>query len=143
MNYDTKQLLQMSHVELDEIFRKSPPGEMPDGRMKGTFIVAPGTWVTAGTAELIWLVVWRGKVFYGNEVKNQISPFSFESVPARVYKAPSRFDGNECIVLDYSETSVIARWVRDEIREVAQGLYLGKVWLAGVRMPDFILEREA
>jgi hypothetical protein len=30
----------MSHVELDELFRKSPPGEMPDGRMKGTFIVA-------------------------------------------------------------------------------------------------------
>jgi hypothetical protein len=30
--------------------------------------------------------------------------------------------------LDYSETSLLARCVRDEIREVADGLYLGLVF---------------
>jgi hypothetical protein len=29
---------------------------------------------------------------------------------------------------DYSETSLLARCVRDEIREVADGLYLGRVF---------------
>ena len=28
-------------------------------------------------------------------------------------------DQKECIVLDYSETSLLAHWVRDEIREVS------------------------
>ena len=26
-------------------------------------------------------------------------------------------DGKECIVLDYSETSLLAHWIRDEIRD--------------------------
>jgi hypothetical protein len=38
-------------------------------------------------------------------------------------------DAKECIVLDYSETSLVAHWVRDEIREVALHIYLGKVYL--------------
>ena len=28
-------------------------------------------------------------------------------------------DNKDCIVLDYSETSLLAHWIRDEIREVA------------------------
>jgi hypothetical protein len=31
-------------------------------------------------------------------------------------------------VLDYSETSLIAGWLRDEIRQIGQGFYLGKVY---------------
>ena len=61
-------------------------------------------------------------------------------VPARVYKGASRFDDEECIILDYSKTSFIASWVRDEIREISRGVYLGKVYLLGARMPDFVLE---
>ena len=47
---------------------------------------------------------------------------------AKVYKEASWFDGKETIVLDYSKTSFVARKVRDEIREVAPGLYLGLVF---------------
>jgi hypothetical protein len=95
-------------------------------------------------AELIRLVAWQGKVFDAEHgmATNRLLPLSFESVPARVYRAASRFDGKECIVLDYPETSFVARWVRDEIREIAPGLYLGKVYLAGMQMPNFLLERE-
>jgi hypothetical protein len=31
-------------------------------------------------------------------------------------------------VLDYSQTSIVAQWIRDEIREVSPGLYLGLVY---------------
>jgi hypothetical protein len=75
-------------------------------------------------------------------VTNLVLPFGLKAVSARVYKAASRFDGNACIVLDYSDTSIVAHWVRDEIREVAPGVYLGKTYLAGVRLADFTLERE-
>ena len=46
----------------------------------------------------------------------------------------------ECIVLDYSETSLLAHWIRDEIREVAPRTYLGKVYLGKKRLIDFALE---
>jgi hypothetical protein len=30
------------------------------------------------------------------------------------------------IVLDFSETSLVAQWIRDEIRQIGPGMYLGK-----------------
>ena len=59
---------------------------------------------------------------------------------ARVYKAPSWLDGKECIVLDYSQTSLVASHVRDEIRLVDAGLYLGKVYWDSKRLIDFSLD---
>ena len=40
----------------------------------------------------------------------------------RSTRAPSWLDSKECIVLDYSETSLVAHWIRDEIRQIAPGL---------------------
>lgn len=31
-------------------------------------------------------------------------------------------------MLDYSETSFFAHWIRDEIRQIGPGFYLGKVY---------------
>jgi hypothetical protein len=52
------------------------------------------------------------------------------SILAKVYKAPSWLgNGRECILLDYSQTSVEAHWILDEIRLIqAPGFYLGKVY---------------
>ena len=63
-----------------------------------------------------------------------------KAIIARVYKGESWLDHKECIVLDYSETSMIASWVRDEIRMVQPGLYLGKVYGGQKRLIDFALE---
>ena len=62
------------------------------------------------------------------------------AIIAKVYKGSSWLDNKECIVLDYSETSLVAHWVRDEIREVAPHVYLGKVYLGKKRLIDFALE---
>ena len=59
---------------------------------------------------------------------------------ARVYKGPSWLDGKECIVLDYSDTSIIAHYVRDEIRLISPNFYLGKVYWAKERLIDFCLQ---
>ena len=61
-------------------------------------------------------------------LRNRILPFGLNAIIAKVYKAPSWLDGKECIVLDYSETSLVAHWIRDEIRLIGPGLYLGKVY---------------
>jgi hypothetical protein len=134
-------VLEMSQAELDELFRSSPAGQMPTGRGEGLAIVAPGTAVSKVAARLVRRLVWKGKVFdqRGESLRNRLLPFDLEAIVARVYRGPSQLDGNECIVLDYSRTSLVARWVRDEIREISPGRYLGLAYLAKRRLLHFVL----
>jgi hypothetical protein len=142
MAYDVAQLLTMTQAQLDDLFRASAAGDIPDGPAKGTAIIAPGTKYSEAIAEVINHFGWQGKVFDAKKgvLKNKILAFGFEAILARVYKGPSWLDGNECIVLDYSETSILAHYVRDEIRLIGPGFYLGKVYWAKDRLIDFCLQ---
>jgi hypothetical protein len=142
MVYDIPQLLAMSQAQLDELFTNSPPGDIPDGEGTGTAIVAPSTTYTQEIAQFISHFAWQGKVFDAQKgvLKNKILPFGLNAIIARVYKAPSWLDGKECIVLDYSETSLIAHWIRDEIRQIGPNVYLGKVYWNKKRLIDFALQ---
>ena len=142
MPYDVPQLLAMTQAQLDDLFRASPPGDIPNGSAKGTAIIAPGTRYSEPIAEMINYFGWQGKVFDAQKglLKNKISMFGFEAIVARVYKGPSWLDGKECIVLDYSDTSLVAHWIRDEIRLINPGFYLGKVYWDKERLIDFCLQ---
>jgi len=136
------EMLKMSQADLDDWFTKSPAGEIPKGEAKGTAIVAPGTTYTQDIANFINHFAWQGKVFDREKgvLRNKITPFGLNAIIAKVYKGESWMDGKECIVLDYSETSLLAHWIRDEIREVAPRTYLGKVYWSKKRLIDFALE---
>jgi hypothetical protein len=140
--YDVAQLLKMSQNELDELFTKSASGEIPDGEAEGTAIVAPGTTYSLDIATFINQFAWQGKVFDSKKgvLKNRIRLFGLNAIIAKVYKAPSWLDNKECIVLDYSDTSFVAQWIRDEIRQIAPGFYLGKVYWNKKRLIDFALK---
>ena len=142
MAYDVPQLLGMSQSQLDELFTKSPTGEIPDGEGKGTAIVAPGTSYTQDIAQFISFFAWQGKVFDAKNgvLRNRILPLGLNAIVAKVYKGQSWLDGKECIVLDYSDTSLVARWIRDEIRQIGPKMYLGKVYWDKKRLIDFALE---
>lgn len=142
MEYDAAKLMAMSQIQLDDLFKASPAGDIPNGPAKGTAIIAPGTTYTANIAELINHFGWQGKVFDAQKglLKNKILAFGLEAVIAKVYKGKSWLDDKECIVLDYSETSLIAHWVRDEIRQIGPGFYLGKVYFDKSRLIDFCLQ---
>jgi len=142
MSYDVAQLLTMNQKALDELFTASPAGDIPDGPAKGTAIIAPGTRYSEDIAEVINLFGWQGKVFDAKRglLKNSITIFHVQAIVARVYKAPSWLDGKECIVLDYSDTSVVAHYVRDEIRLIGPKFYLGKVYWKKDRLIDFCLQ---
>jgi len=144
MAYTVPQLLAMSQAELDELFKNSPPGEIPDGDAEGTAIIAPGTTYSDNVARIISHFAWQGKSFDGKKgvLRNRILPFGLNAIIARVYKGPSWLDGKECIVLDYSDTSLLAKWIRDEIRQIGPGTYLGKVYWDGKRLIDFALQFE-
>jgi hypothetical protein len=135
-------LLKMSQPQLDELFTNSPPGDIPDGSANGTAIVAPGTTYSEEIARFINHFGWQGKTFDAKKgvLRNRILSFGLNAIIAKVYKAPSWLDAKECIVLDYSETSLLAHWIRDEIREIAPGLYLGKVYWGKNRLIDFAIQ---
>jgi hypothetical protein len=142
MALDAAQLIAMSQAELDDLFKKSPAGEIPDGAAKGTAIIAPGTVFSKEIAELINLFTWQGKTFDAKRgvLTNKVSIVGFNAIVAEVYKGESWLDRKECIVLDYSKTSMVAHWIRDEIRLVGPNFYLGKVYWAQKRLIDFCLE---
>ena len=144
MAYDVEKLMEMSQQELDELFSGVEAGPIPDGEAEGTAIVAPGTRFTPLVAKFINSFAWQGKVFDSEKgvLKNRILPFGLNAILAKVYKDKSWLDGKECIVLDYSDTSLVAHWIRDEIRAIAPGVYLGKVYWDDKRLIDFLLEFE-
>ena len=135
-------LLKMSQAQLDELFTNSPTGDIPNGEGKGTAIIAPGTTYSQDIAEFINHFAWQGKIFDSQKglLRNEILPFGLRAIIAKIYKAPSWLDSKECIVLDYSETSLLAHWIRDEIRSIAPATYLGKVYWDKKRLIDFALE---
>ena len=141
MAYDVQQLLDMSQQQLDDLFRASPPGDLPDGEAEGTAIIAPGTRYTESIARIINFFGWQGKVFDGSKglLKNKVSMFGVQAIVAKVYLGESWLDNKPCIVLDYSDTSIVAQWIRDEIRLIGPGLYLGKVYWGKERLIDFCL----
>jgi hypothetical protein len=135
-------LTTMSQTELDDLFRQSPMGEIPDGDAQGTAIVAPGTEIEG---PILWFgrwLAWQGKVFDRSRATllNKVGPFGWHLIRARVYIAPSWFDQKPCIVLDYSKTSLLASKVRDEIREVSPGTFLGIVFYDGQKTINFVLQ---
>jgi hypothetical protein len=135
-------LLSMSKAELEALFEKSPAGPIPNGSANGTAIIAPGTPFTVEIAEFINIFAWEGKIFdaKNHTLVNRITGFGLKAILARVDKEPSWADGKECIVLDYSKTSVVAHWIRDEIRFLGDGLYLGTVFWDKTRLIFFALQ---
>ena len=143
MALDVQQLLGMTQAQLDDLFTKSPSGDIPEGEANGTAIVAPGTKFSPEIARFVNLFAWQGKVFdpKTGTLKNRITPFGLNAIIAEVYKGASWLDSKECIVLDYSKTSLVAHWIRDEIRLIQPpGLYLGKVFWDKTRLIDFSLQ---
>lgn len=142
MAYTVAQLLKMSQADLDKLFSSAEAGPIPEGQADGTAIIAPGTTFSDEIAKMVGLFAWQGKVFDSKAgvLRNRILPFGLNAIVARVYKDKSWLDGKECIVLDYSETSLVAHWIRDEIRLIQPKLYLGKVYWDKARLIDFALE---
>ena len=121
----------------------APRARFPTARPTDRFSIGTENDTVSGTAaKVAHLVAWQGKVFdrEKGELKNKIGPLGLKAIRAQVYKEPSWFDGKETIVLDYSDTSLVAQWVRDEIREVAPHLYLGLVFWERDKILHFSLQ---
>ena len=135
-------LTSLSQAGLDDLFRQAPLSEIPDGDAQGTAIVAPGTELELPILLFARWLAWQGKFVYRAQgyLLNKVGPLGFHLIKARVYIAPSWFDSKPAIILDYSQTSLVAHKVRDEIREVSSGTFLGIVYYGTQKTINFVLQ---
>jgi hypothetical protein len=126
-----RDLSSLSGSELDALFAHAPAGEIPTGKGSGQALMATGTFASRPLIAMVRRLAWQGKEFDGptHSLRNLISPFGARAISADVYVDASRLDGR------YSKTSRLAKWVRDEIREIEPGLYLGLVYVRSRRAP--------
>jgi hypothetical protein len=118
-------LLRMNKCELLALYTDAAPGPIPHGYTPGKAIFNPGRpHLTAARANLMSHTLWQGKIFLDDgHLINKV--FGKEAVNAEVYRGESWYDGKPSIMIDYQNTSKLFSRYRDEIREVAPGLYLG------------------
>jgi hypothetical protein len=142
MPLTTAELLNMSPDQLDDVFRGSPTGPIPVGKGDGVALLAPGTPVSKVAATMVRAVAWKGKVFNPErgELLNMIGPPGALAIRAKVFAGKSWLDGKESIILDYRSTSRVAHWIRDEIRMVEPGTYLGIAYWDHTKILRFALQ---
>ena len=141
MANDVNKLLKMSPAEIEKLFTDSPPGPIPSGEAEGTAIVDPGSARSPDIAQAINHFAWQGKIFDAKNktLVNHIGPFGMKAILAEISLGKSLIDKKDCIVLDYSKTSLVAKHIRDEIRQIAPNTYLGPVYWDGKKLFYFAL----
>ena len=129
-------------AELGELFHAGSVDVIPNGHGKGTVLIGTGGPLARLAAALAYALAWRGKVVNARQgrLRNILTPLGIKAIEAAVYKQDSWYDGETCIVLDYSKTSFVARMIRDEIREIAPGVFLGLVFWGRRHVLDFALD---
>ena len=65
--------------------------------------------------------------------------FGVRVVRGQMYSGPSWLDGQPSLVLDYSQTSLVYANNRDEIRQVAPGLFLGLMYDRTTAPPGLVM----
>jgi hypothetical protein len=92
-------------------------------------------------------MLWHGKVFCAADCTLINQWCGMKAIRAKVFYGPSWLDGKPSIIMDYSGTSRSWAEVRDEVREVSPGLYLGVMYLRKCPRPEqkmyFVLEGPA
>jgi hypothetical protein len=131
-------LLRMSPAQLEALYRQGTAAAIPPGRVRGTALLAPGTRRTRLLARGTRLV-WQGKVFGPDRATAVNRFFGLRMIRAQVFQGPSWLDGAPALVLDYSRTSRVYAGNRDEIRQVAPGLFLGLMYDRTTAPPDLTL----
>jgi hypothetical protein len=130
--------------QLDAIYRRSIPGRAPSGVLNGRAIY-DGQQRFAKLRTTGTKAIWLGKEF-NEEQGTLINRWRVgRAIKAEVYPGQSWIDGGPALVMDYRETSFVWRNVRDELREVAPGLYLGAMFRcksSGARFAVFFALQE-
>jgi hypothetical protein len=123
---------------LEQLYRRSEAGPIPAGYCRGQARYDPDHRL-AGLRSRVTHLLGHGKLFQpcAGTLVNQWC--GFRAIKAEVYSGPSWLDGRSAILMAYRATSRVWADVRDEIRAVAPGLYLGLRYRRKEPQPEFKL----
>lgn len=128
-----QELVRMPATDLAALYSASPPAPAPSGFVPGRAIKNPGSRTTVANARATRLI-WQGKIFRDDGTMINRVFGAGRAIPADVYAGESLLDGQPALILDYSRSRLWPE-VRDEIREVSPGLYLG-IMYKGKAQPE-------
>ncbi|MFO0881380.1 MAG: hypothetical protein U0840_29115 [Gemmataceae bacterium] len=112
--------------ELEALFRQGSIAAIPTGTFDGRVLLVVDAKCPRTQAGL-QSAIWKGKVIScDGEMINRWC--GFRAVKAPVHLGSSWLDGAPCAVIDYAPDAPVFGNTRDEIREVAPGLYLGRFY---------------
>jgi hypothetical protein len=118
-------LVRLNAHQLEAVYAAGESIPIPGGRSRGIALLFPNSGLTPLLAQISRLV-WQGKVVdpaRGTLVNRVVG---FPLIPAKVYEGESWFDDGRAIIIDYAETSSSFFYMRDEVRRIADGLWLGR-----------------
>jgi hypothetical protein len=119
-------LRRISVEQLDQVFAEGRAECLPVGAFHGTVLLRTDTRLPRLRARLAG-IAWKGKVFDPDGgFTNQWA--GFRAVASRVAVGSSWYDGRPCVVLEYPPSSPVFANARDELREIAPGVYLGRFY---------------
>lgn len=120
-------LTRMTPAQIEAVYRQGTAVALPPGRVRGTALMAPGT-RRGRTLSRGARLIWQGKVIAPDQSTAVNRFFGVRMIRGELYQGPSWLDGAPALILDYNRTSRIYARNRDEIRQVAPGLFLGLMY---------------
>jgi hypothetical protein len=119
-------LVTLSASQLDQLYRQGQAGPVPTGKVRGRALYPESRFPKARSNAA--RLAWQGKVFDPETSTATNRFFGVKAVKGNVSVGESWLDGAPSLILDYQGTSKIYGSYRDEIRQVAPGLYLGLMY---------------
>ena len=116
-------LATLSAAQLEGLYRQGVSAPMPAGRVRGLALYPDSRFPRAKAKAS--RVAWQGKIFDPATSTATNRFFGANVIKGNVYAGQSWLDGNPALILDYQGTSKVYGNYRDEIRQVAPGVYLG------------------
>ena len=124
--YTLDDLARRPWCELEAIYRAADAGTAPCGFMRGHVVFRDDDFL-AGPRSKLNNFAWQGKHFSDGALINQFR--GVKMIRAKVAPGDSWLDGRPALILDYHHTSLLWFDVRDEMREVSPGVYVGCMYL--------------
>jgi hypothetical protein len=108
----------------ETLFRQGDIGCGPCGATRGTVLYVDGK--LPRVKARVQGAIWKGKTFHGDGTFTNRWLGGIQAISAGVCEEPSWLDGAPCLVMQYAPDAPVFGNVRDELRQIAPGVWLGR-----------------
>lgn len=111
-------------ADFETRFRQAELGSSPTGPTRGTVLHVESRFPRVKAR--LQGVVWKGKTFHDDGTFTNRWLGGVRAVSADTRVEPSWLDGQPCLVMQYPPNAPVFGNIRDELRQIAPGVWLGR-----------------